>query len=772
MVISQVQKHAIEETITVLLNASSPRAKRKLVGMFLVLPDRESWPEYYQVIPEPRCIHGIQADLKGNKYKDPLDVFTDLQLVFLNALYYNEDGSQIAKDAAALKVILENEWKQRSVLPIPRTSPPPVSAQRVYAAPQQASGSGSKAEQTQPHPTPLAAASSPAPQPDSSAYGDKSPERQQSPDVDIDVGGTPEPEGLPTDTARDEESEEIVKQLEKGLPRWDGFADVGWMEEVDPGRYLAIVLAIKNHEDQNGTRLAASLEAVPEEATIPEFPYNVPLSLSLIENRSREKYYQSSKAFDKETSQFFLKARRWYEQCSEAYGNVLVLQRLYHALASSSPPPGPPYISPTNFASLRAGPGTAKPLHTHDTEGVHGVTTFRVSTKDRTFVDEVHFKGWTFRLADWVHMSNPDDPSRPIIGQVFKCFVSDEPGKKGRPGLTVCWYYRPEQTIHPADRQFWENEVFKTSHFADHPLEDVVEKIACQFTARHIRGRPRPPYWYPGWPLYVCDSRYNDRERIFVKIKNWNSCVPEEVRKSTEFMPIYPFERSVFPRRFPSPFLSGKIIKAPGGIGDVVERAEGEKIEGGGTGRKRPKRTAAATATAIRFEQTDRSGPSKGLYVGSTTAQPVASTSSYQYPPTAQTQYAQSGSTSLRGAGERSIVTAAGTNLGSNIVTEKLPSETAKHFDRDPETNEVLWFAAPPVDMVHSPAPRHSLAYLHFLAKKRKRRTPDNDAADITAGVPSSKRFKIQPTVTETLRTLIEKFGVDPSMSMSPLPGQ
>lgn len=55
------------------------------------------------------------------------------------------------------------------------------------------------------------------------------------------------------------------------------------------------------------------------------------------------------------------------------------------------------------------------------------MTTFRVSTKDRTFVDEVHFKGWSFRLADWVHMSNPDDPSRPIIGQVFKCFVSDEP---------------------------------------------------------------------------------------------------------------------------------------------------------------------------------------------------------------------------------------------------------------------------------------------------------------------------------------------------------
>lgn len=35
--------------------------------------------------------------------------------------------------------------------------------------------------------------------------------------------------------------------------------------------------------------------------------------------------------------------------------------------------------------------------------------------------------------------------------------------KKGRPGLTVCWYFRPEQTFHPEMRQFWENEIFKTS---------------------------------------------------------------------------------------------------------------------------------------------------------------------------------------------------------------------------------------------------------------------------------------------------------------------
>ena len=50
--------------------------------------------------------------------------------------------------------------------------------------------------------------------------------------------------------------------------------------------------------------------------------------------------------------------------------------------------------------------------------------------------------------------------------------------------------------------QFWEGEVFKTSefnnnffkgfftgHFFGHPLEDIIEKIASQFTTHHTHGR-------------------------------------------------------------------------------------------------------------------------------------------------------------------------------------------------------------------------------------------------------------------------------------------
>lgn len=51
-----------------------------------------------------------------------------------------------------------------------------------------------------------------------------------------------------------------------------------------------------------------------------------------------------------------------------------------------------------------------------------------------------------------------------------------------------------------------------------------------------------------------------------MRIKNWNSCVPEEVRQNTEFMPIYAFEKIVYPVRMPSPFSAKGEVKGTGGI--------------------------------------------------------------------------------------------------------------------------------------------------------------------------------------------------------------
>lgn len=87
--------------------------------------------------------------------------------------------------------------------------------------------------------------------------------------------------------------------------------------------------------------------------------------------------------------------------------------------------------------------------------------------------------------------------------------------------------------------------------------------------------------------------------------------------------------------------------------------------------------------------------------------------------------------------------------------------DTAKYFDRDPETNEVLWFAAPPVDIAHPPGPRYSLEYLHFLARKRKAAAQDVDAMEIDA----PRKKVVQPTTTERLSALLATLPMDTTLS-------
>ncbi|KIO24919.1 hypothetical protein M407DRAFT_8663 [Tulasnella calospora MUT 4182] len=369
---------------------------------------------------------------------------------------------------------------------------------------------------------------------------------------------------------RDKAGDEIVRKTEAALPRWKGPSLEGWMNlegqaARDPYKvYNDIINRLKTVKDKGADTLASdAFTRISEAAVLSELSFTTPMSLALIENRVALRGYPAPKDFDMDMARLFEKGRRWFEEGSKDYGRILILQRLYQGLTSSTAAAAAlARNSNQNFASIPAGPGFAKPLHSAGSTSQDAVTTYRIQNKDRTFTDEITFKGMTYKSGDYVHLMNPNDSSRPIIGQIFKLWIPDG-GAPGERGIAVCWYFRPEQTFHPPHRPFWEHEVFKTGHFADHAMEDIIEKVGCQFMTRHIRGRPKPPMWYPNWPLYVCDSRYNDRDRVFVRIKNWNSCIPDELRKA-DFMPILPYERTVMPRKVDSPFLHG--VKGPGGL--------------------------------------------------------------------------------------------------------------------------------------------------------------------------------------------------------------
>ncbi|CAE6491160.1 unnamed protein product [Rhizoctonia solani] len=645
---------------------------RSIAEMFKELPDRATWAEYYRVIPEPRSLHGIREKLGKGKYKSPEDLHSDLELVFANAIHFNEETSVISNDARTLQGVLSKEWEtsvtagmlpkieaeaessnepqrqQPSRASRTRDIAPPVTP--VIRIPKKAGAPMASTSrnttitpvpqrtvtpQQQSTPQPQPAQQLPVAQPTPVATVIKKPPVPivpvvvpVPPNVPVPASVEPEEDSAAAGLVRDKKGDELVSQLEASFPGWPGPGLGGWMElpqSIDLGEHCSSILQkLKSFKDTSGDFAFDVFQRMPEETTNKTLSFSDPMSVSVIENKLKAKAYTSSAEFDKDIFRLFEKARKWHEEGTYPYGRVLVLQCVWQALTSSKPEDMQVDVTPSSSIASDS-------------------------------AESITFKGITYHIGDWVHLSNKDVPPKPIVAQIQRIDRSD-PAKI----LSLTWYSRPEQTIHNATRSFWEHEVFKTNFTSTNSIQEIIEPIACQFFPKHIRGRPSPPMWYPGRPLYVCESRYDSGSKTFSRIKNWSSCIPDGLRKGGdglggdgggwEYMPISKFDsnHTVVPRKLPSPFLKG--------VAGIKKRGHG--------GPAAP-------------------GPQK----------------------------------------DRSVITAAGgqTVIPTSMV-EVLPDDTVQHFDRDPYTNQLLWFSGAPIETPRIRHPKHSLDYLYFLAQQQEMR--------------------------------------------------
>lgn len=76
---------------------------RLLSIIFMKLPSKNEYPDYYEVIKKPINLDVISQKLKNNLYENLDDLAADFVLMFDNACKYNEPDSQIYKDALTLQ---------------------------------------------------------------------------------------------------------------------------------------------------------------------------------------------------------------------------------------------------------------------------------------------------------------------------------------------------------------------------------------------------------------------------------------------------------------------------------------------------------------------------------------------------------------------------------------------------------------------------------------------------------------------------------------------
>jgi ATP-dependent helicase STH1/SNF2 len=79
------------------------RFTRRQCELFVTLPDPVDYSDYYLLIKKPIAMDMISHRLHSTYYTDIGDLVADFQLMFDNAMTYNQEGSQVYNDALSLK---------------------------------------------------------------------------------------------------------------------------------------------------------------------------------------------------------------------------------------------------------------------------------------------------------------------------------------------------------------------------------------------------------------------------------------------------------------------------------------------------------------------------------------------------------------------------------------------------------------------------------------------------------------------------------------------
>jgi len=279
-------------------------------------------------------------------------------------------------------------------------------------------------------------------------------------------------------------------------------------------RIHELLKGLRKYKNPDGDLLVDPFEKLPDKQAHPDYYTTIqnPISLHEIKRKHKRKKYSNVDSALQDLELMFENAKEYNEEGSNIYEAAAELQRHAREIAEQE---------------------KAKPDDAFAEED------------GRRPVTEIAHNGDVWRVGDWVHITNPNDLTKPIVAQIYRTWED----KMGQKWVNACWYYRPEQTVHRAEKYFYESEVVKTGQYRDHRIQEVIDRCFVMFVTRFPKGRPR------GLPkdksVYVCETRYNEEKHRFAKIKTWTSCVPDEVREKDYQMDLFDQPRRL--KKLPSP---------------------------------------------------------------------------------------------------------------------------------------------------------------------------------------------------------------------------
>lgn len=500
MVLTKQQREATRSILALLQAQES--GSRNLADVFQELPPRKELPDYYKVITRPMALDAVKSRAKNGKYTVFADFLRDLAQIFHNAKLYNLKRSLVHADACALEKVLNAELVRLHETKVCRETELPAVGDE---APE---GSGDE---------------------DEAGSSDNEDDNLQTPKpkkLKISIKSEATPAAAAGSTEDDRTSPSTAKKRLRP-PN---------VESPDETRMKNILRSLRRVQ-RDGDTLFEPFEKLPDVKEYPDYYEHIknPMSLALVKKNVKRKLYcvpNGMDHFKQDVRTIFANAQFYNEDKSDIHqAATYFLTQLDDIISIEVARPDSDFanVEPQEKSSAQTG-GMVKLA--------------------RKGVAKILQRGEEYKVGDWVYLENPNDPPFPIIAQIFRTWQNSD----GQYWVNVCWYYRPFQTVHRADKLWYDREVVKTGQYRDHSAQELIGHCYIMYVTKYVRGRPRE-WTGADEDLWVCENRYNEEAVTYNKIKAWKSCVPEESREqcSNFEMELFPDVRP--PKKFLSPLL-------------------------------------------------------------------------------------------------------------------------------------------------------------------------------------------------------------------------
>lgn len=498
-------------------------------------------PEYYDTIKEPVALSTIKAKIHTRVYASFGEFVRDFALIPHNAQVFNRPDSGAFQDALVIKGLLERQLGglvERGVITKEVAELPDLGEIPTYedVATGEGDAEGEEDEES-----------------------DEEGEEDEEDDAEEDEDGTTKRKykkrgprtGAASTTKREPADEDGNAASSSKRARGRPPKLLTPME----ARIQSIIKGIRKPKDPRGRLMIKTFDRLPDKTAMPEYYTEVkqPMAYDLLKRKVKRKKYRSVEDFMADVNLMFNNAKAYNTDDSTIHTDAVALQ-------------------------IEAG-------RLYDLERAKPDSTFADDEGKIPMPNGLLHNGELYKVGDWIHLRNPNDLTKPIPAQIYRAFKNSA----GEGIVNVCWYYRPEQTVHRFDKHFLANEVVKTGRYRDHHVEEIEGRCFIMFTTRYFKGRPRN--LPEGIEVYVCEARYNKTLHQFNRIKTWASCLPDEVRDKDYEMDL--FEHSRRMKKWPSPIryllreeqketdelpkVTWGVEGAPPRIGAVHRRPRGER---------------------------------------------------------------------------------------------------------------------------------------------------------------------------------------------------